>query len=111
MNNDRRKQLSALHERVSAFQTRWAEWTEQLDGLKAEADELHGELESLRDEEQEYYDNMPESFQNGEKGTTAEEAVSAMDTALEALSAIGDIDFSDIDLDEALESIDNAQAG
>ena len=45
-----------------------------------------GQIESLRDEEQDYFDNMPENFQNGEKGDTAQSAISAMD------SAIADID-------------------
>lgn len=39
-----------------------------IDDVVAKLQELRDEVESLRDEEQDYYDNMPESFQNGEKG-------------------------------------------
>lgn len=39
------------------------------------------ELESLRDELQEWYDNLPESFQNGSKGDELQEAVSSLETA------------------------------
>lgn len=50
MNKERRKAISDLVDRV---------------------EELKAEVESLMNEEQEYYDNMPESIQNGEKGDTA----------------------------------------
>lgn len=39
-------------------------------------------LEACRDAEQEYYDNMPESFQNGEKGDAAQSAIDALDEAI-----------------------------
>jgi hypothetical protein len=51
-------------------------------------DEAKGILESCRDEEQEYYDNMPESFQNGEKGSTAQEAIDALEEAVSSLEEI-----------------------
>ena len=47
MNKQRRQQPNELAEKIRA---------------------LKDEVETLRDEEQDYYDNMPESFQNGEKG-------------------------------------------
>ena len=39
------------------------------------------ELEACRDEERDYYDNMPESFQNGEKGERANEMAEALEQA------------------------------
>ena len=42
-------------------------------------------LETCRDEEQDYYDNMPESFQDGEKGEAAQTAIDALDEAVSAL--------------------------
>jgi hypothetical protein len=39
-------------------------------------------IEECRDEEQEYYDNMPESLQGGDKGAKAEEVISALEQAL-----------------------------
>src|SRR6266567_4390623 len=35
------------------------------------------ELESLRDELQDWYDNLPEGFRNGDKGDRLQEAVSS----------------------------------
>lgn len=42
-------------------------------------------LETVRDEEQEYYDNMPEGLQNGDKGCAAEEAISLIEDIINSL--------------------------
>ena len=39
-------------------------------------------LEELRDELQEWYDNLPDSFQNGDKGDQIQEAVAGLEDAL-----------------------------
>jgi hypothetical protein len=64
MNATRRKALTALNEK--------------LDALKCEAEELARE-------EREYYDNMPESLQGGEKGEAADEAATNLESAVENL--------------------------
>lgn len=74
MNKQRRKAIEHLRNR--------------LDGLKLAVGELRNEVEALRDDEQEYYDNMPQSFQDGEKGQAAEAAVSSFDEALSAMDEI-----------------------
>ncbi len=66
MNNDRRKRLDAI--------------TSCIQGLVAD-------LECVRDEEQEAYDNMPEGLQQGERGQDMEESIARMD---DALSSLGD---------------------
>lgn len=72
MNKDRRKALEELSSRLG---------------------EIVGELESLRDEEQEYFDNMPESLQGGDRGSDAEQAIGSMETALDLLEEVaGHID-------------------
>jgi hypothetical protein len=53
--------------------------------LLSRLDSLKNELEILRDEEQEYFDNMPDSLQQGEKGDTAAEEVSSMDDAINSM--------------------------
>lgn len=45
------------------------------------------ELESLKDEEQEAFDNLPEGLQGGDKGQAMEEAINTLD---EAINSIGD---------------------
>lgn len=56
-----------------------------LEAISAKVRELHDELDTLREEEQEYFDNMPESLQDGEKGDAAQVAIDAMEEAMTAL--------------------------
>lgn len=55
-------------------------------------EEAKGELEMLRDEEQEYMDNMPENLADSDRYNAADSAVSNMDDAIneleEAVSSI-----------------------
>lgn len=87
MNAARRKKLEALNLRLQE--------------LVGQATTLRDELEELRDEEQEYYDAMPESLQGGDKGTKAEAAIASMEEVLDALSEFADVDVGA--LDEAIE--------
>lgn len=64
MNKARREAISKLAERI---------------------EEIRGEVETLRDEEQDYFDAMPESLQGGEKGELAVEAINAIEDAIAAL--------------------------
>jgi hypothetical protein len=59
-----------------------------IQGIEQKLGEIKEQLESLRDEEQEYYDNMPEAFQYGEKGEKAEAAIEALDDAMNSLEEI-----------------------
>lgn len=68
----------------------------QLTDISGNLEDLKCDLELLRDEEQEYYDKMPESMQGGEKGSKAEEAVEAMDTAIS-------------EIEDVISNIENAQ--
>lgn len=52
--------------------------------LEAIAVDIHG----LLDAEQEYFDNMPESFQNGEKGEIANYAIDNLENALSYLGEV-----------------------
>jgi hypothetical protein len=48
-------------------------------------------LQDALDEEQEYYDNMPSSFQDGDKGQTAQDAINALESAIEAMEGLDDV--------------------
>jgi Zn-dependent M32 family carboxypeptidase len=67
VNKERRRRLNAVLEQLAAATQ---------------------ELEIIRDEEQEYYDNMPASFQDGEKGETAQEVITVLDDALSSLEEL-----------------------
>lgn len=66
MNEDRRKQINGALDKLR-------------EGL--------ADLESARDDEQEYFDNMPESLQTGEKGEKAEGAVSQLEDAISEIES------------------------
>lgn len=57
--------------------------------------EAYDIIDSCKDEEEDAYDNLPESFQDGERGDEMQEYIDAMDEALdqidEAANAIEEI--------------------
>lgn len=61
-----------------------------IEKIAKKLDELKSEFEGLRDEEQEAYDNMPEAFQESERGETAESILYNMDNVLEELESLYD---------------------
>lgn len=89
MNKDRRNAINAVLARFG--------------DARAEMELIHDELESLRDEEQEYYDNMPESFQQGDKGDRAQAAIDLLESALSELEA-SDFDSIENYLVEAVDA-------
>ena len=57
-----------------------------LQKIHDELSELKSRLEALKDEEQEYIDNMPENLHGSERYEAAEGAVYAMDSIEEAMA-------------------------
>lgn len=76
MNQVRRKQIILAAGKVA-----------QAKEMLEEAKEI---LEAARDEEQEYYDAMPENFQNGEKGENAQSALDALQVAVDDVESLID---------------------
>lgn len=74
MNNNRRERINKVH---------------------AKLDEILGLIDELREEEQEAYDNMPESMQYGERGEKMQEAIDALEEAYN-------------DVEEACDNLDTA---
>lgn len=94
MNNQRRKRIAAIIAPIEVLQA------------FSLADQI-SELESVRDEEQDYFDNMPESLQGGEKGGNAEHAISQMEEALDLMQAIED---AMAELESIVTALDGAKA-
>jgi len=68
---------------------------EALQSIIDKLEDLNLDIETIKDEEQEYADNMPENMQSSERHDTAENAVSSMDEAINSISeAINSIDES-----------------
>lgn len=75
MNHERRKALLAIRNKL---------------------DEIKSEIESVKDDEQGYLDNMPDSFRDGEKGEAASAAIDQLDDAVNNLdSAVAAIEESE----------------
>jgi uncharacterized coiled-coil DUF342 family protein len=111
MNDQRRKTIKELRERVEAAQKIVEHAISELHSVSFE--DFVGEAEELRDEEQDYLDNMPESLQGGEKGEKASEAInyleeahSAFEELVEAVDELGD-KFSGIE--SAIKALANAE--
>lgn len=68
-----------------------SEWGEE------DRDNLISELEQIRDEEQNKFDNMPEGFQQGDTGVQIEEHISTLD---EWITELESIDFEEENPDE-----------
>ena len=57
--------------------------------------EICDRLENVKCDEEEYYDNIPENLKYSERGERAEEAVSALEDALEEIGeALGNIEIA-----------------
>lgn len=68
MNAQRRKELARIAKRIDAE-------------LRALIEEIQSDIDTVKDEEQDAFDNLPESFQEGEKGERAQEALDALQGA------------------------------
>ncbi len=88
MNKERRKRLNEIAVRTDAIIEKLASVSEDLQQIQAE--------------EQDYYDMMPEPFQNGIKGLNAQAAIDALQ------DAIDNLDTMSSELDEFLQNIDAA---
>lgn len=71
MNAIRRKKLAAL--------------IDAIEDIKSQLEDQQSTLEELNDEEQEYFDNIPENLQSSERYERAETSSSALNEAYEAL--------------------------
>jgi flagellar biosynthesis chaperone FliJ len=74
MNDKRRKKISKIEDQL---------------------EELKQSLDSILEDEKEYYDNMPESFQDGQKGDTAQISIDSLETAISNIEdAITDLQYA-----------------
>ena len=89
MNDQRRKAIEDVRTRLQE--------------IRGEAESLAEQIDEIEEEERGYFDNMPESFQEGEKG---EKAQAAIDNLQSARSSIDDVTTA---LDEADNSLGDAE--
>jgi len=56
--------------------------------ILVQVEELKSQIESLLDEEQESFDNMPESLQGSERGEACETAINALQEAVDSADCV-----------------------
>jgi hypothetical protein len=83
MNRERRKAIERARGVIEAN-------TQQLLDIRGAMSQVVGDLEVVRDEEQESFDNLPESMQGAEKGEKMENAVDNLYTVISALEEMVD---------------------
>lgn len=85
MNAERRKQIASVLEKIA--------------GLTVTVGELKEEVSSIASDERDNYENMPEAFQNSEKGEKADATAGALE---DVESTFDDIESSLADIETAL---------
>lgn len=97
MNNNRRKAIAELWNRIETI----------IDTSKADLESIKDELIALKEDEQEYLDNMPESLRDGERAEIAEAAIENLESAEQSLDA----SLSELETLKEIESVlEEAQA-
>lgn len=87
MNKERRRKIDKAIENVNSLQNI--------------LEELQQQIEEIRDEEQDYLDNIPENLQNSERYETAENALDNLEEAVNW--------FDNIDIDELSSLLEEAK--
>lgn len=72
---------------------------------------VESDIESIQDDEQEAFDNMPESFQQGERGEASQAAIEALQSARDMLGSPLSDDKGDAadSLQSAIDYLNEAQ--
>lgn len=100
MNKTRRKELLEIINMLGQVQDK--------DDLYA----VINELECIKDDEQYYYDNIPENLQCSQRAEDSERAIDNLEDALNSLNEVYDADEFDKDdelIQEAMDKIEEAR--
>ncbi len=91
MNKQRRDSLAEAQKRLNALMTPDVQKAVVvLTKLRDEAEQIKADVQSITEEEQETYDNMPESLQSGERGQASCDALDKLSEADSALDELED---------------------
>ena len=97
MNKARRKELSDVIRGLNTMQDK---------------DDLYSwinTLDSIKDDEQDYYDNIPENLQYSQRAEDSEQAIEYMEEALDLLNEVYDTDEFDKEAELIQEAIDKIE--
>ena len=101
MNNQRRNNLYKIIDQIESLKS-------AVNALRNEGGDIRDQLDVEHDNEQESFNNLPESLQQSEKGQDMQIAIEHIELAS---SAIGDLftALEDFDFDDIVSNIDNAR--
>lgn len=80
MNNARRKRIEAIRARLDAV-------------FEGELESIRSDLNDVKDEEESALEGLPENMRDGERGAAMQDAINALESAVDALEAF---DFESI---------------
>ena len=110
MNKNRRDRITSIISQIEAIKAE-IEDNEYYDeqAQAAALSQLKAQVSDLRDEEQDYLDHMPESFQNGNEGEAAQNAIYDLDNADSYIDeAIDDLGEDKVDVGTVLGNLEGA---
>lgn len=106
MNKARRKEIDLVLNQIEAFKLTIEDSDYELTLTESQRERLTSfadEVERLKDEEQEYLDNIPENMQSSDRYYAAEEAVSNLENAHDWLTEIDE----DTTIERCIEILDD----
>lgn len=108
MNKQRRKETKKTIIALNGLKSHYEDTNEinDYDALKTELEDIKVTIDYLRMEEENAFDNMPESLQCSERGETMEQNIDYFDEVISSLELIID-DESEKDISSIINSIDS----
>ena len=103
MNKERRKELENIIAKLKLLQYGFSDFVSRIEDIKSE-------IETIKDKEEDAYDNMLEHFQEGEQGQKMLKTMDSMESAVDSLDEIiGDLEsLSGNSVDEITEYLREA---
>ena len=103
MNKERRKAIHALMADCEQAKE------QDVEGQISAASDIGAAVDSIKDDEQEYLDNMPEGLQQGDKASAAQDAIDALGDACQMLTEFEEENYDgERDWDDVVSRLDEA---
>jgi len=99
MNAQRRKEIDKCLKAANEIQ-------KMFENIVAAAESLSAQIEAIMEAEQEAYQNLPQSIQDGDKGLTMDNAVWMLQAAIDSAEAITTVEFN---VDEIIGNLEAAK--
>jgi ABC-type transporter Mla subunit MlaD len=92
---------------IGSVEEAWDRFIESTAPLRKQADAIIPDLETLKTEVQQMFDDLGETAQEGPRGEATQEAINALDNAIDMLTAYSDFSFDMPDLSTDLPELES----